>query len=263
MAVNDICIVPTHKRDELLFLCLEAVRAQDSKLPIIVFSDRGHHSQDLSYSCAKFGAELVVRPHGLGYGNSFNVIEGMRYAVSLGVEMVHCIEDDTILHRGYLDWARPMLREGGKEFRFACALGRIPDDRLSTWYTSPCVSWNSRALMQCLEKVPLGYFAPTREEMQKIVDAAFPGSRFHFGSAEQDGFFLRCLEFFRWRTAYPEHCLASHIGAWGYNRHGHNPPAGTFEERVHFCRKLLHDREKRTEMFGKRITDSEMEGLAR
>ena len=54
--------------------------------------------------------------------------------------------------------------------------------------------------------------------------------------------------------------LASHVGAWGYNRHGHQRPTGSFEDRIAFCRALLKDERRRIELFGQDITKKEMEG---
>lgn len=256
---NEIVMVPTFARNELLWLCLEAIRLQDAKVKIVVFSDRGHEGAELAETCSKFDAHWMVRRKTIGFGNSFNVIEGLRFCSAFGTvdDIVHAIEDDTIIHPGYLAWARAHLASGN----YAVALGRIPGDTLSTWYESPCASWNVGCLSLCLEKLPIGYFADTREEMQKVVDAAFPHSKFQFGSAEQDGFFLRCLEFFKWKTAYPPHSFASHIGAWGYNRPTDKGPDGTFEERVAYCRALLYDKQRRTELFGQAITEREMEGM--
>ena len=255
---SEIVMVTTMARDALLFLCLEAIRREDAKVPIVVFSDRGYRSRDLDEICMGFDAGLVVRESAIGYGNSFNVIESMRQCVGTGAKLVHAIEDDTILHRGYFDWVRNAL----STTMYACALGRIPGDTGTTWYESPCVTWRAECLSKCLELVPLGYFAETREAMQKIADAAFPHSKYRFGSAEQDGFFLRCLEFLKWKTAYPDHSFASHVGWWGYNREGGKPPAGTLDEQIAECRKLLRDKARRTELFGERITNSEMGGMA-
>jgi hypothetical protein len=262
--MKELCAVFTWRRDELLWLCLEAIRNQDQKIPIVVFSDRGYQSAELYAACEKFSATAYIRQKTIGFGNSYNVIEGLRWAVSHGIDIVHAVEDDTILHTGYLDWARTQLaisRAGIPQF--AVTLGRIPADITSTWYEAPCASWNASCLALCLEKVPLGYFADSREEMQKILDAAFPNSRYRYGSAEQDGFFLRCLEFFKWKTAYPAHSYASHLGFFSsdYNRPSSLRPDGAFEERVAFCRKLLYDKQRRIELFGQAITEREMAGL--
>lgn len=264
--LKEVVIVPTFARDPLLYLCLEAIRREDPKILIVVFSDRNWRSQNLMFVCEKFRAHLNVRETTIGYGNSYNLIEAMRFAVGTGFEIVHVIEDDTILHgTGYFDWARQKLAlEHGTLPNpvYACALGRKPADLLSTWYTSPIVSWDAARLTEALEKVPLGYFANSREEMQKAVDAAFPQSRYRFGSAEQDGFFLRALEFFKWKSAYPEKDFASHLGIAGYNSPPERKmPDGTLEEQVTWFRKLLYDRARRTEYFGASPTDREMEGL--
>jgi hypothetical protein len=267
--MNEIVAVFTYKRDELLYLCLEAIRKQDAQVEIFVFSDRNHVSEDLFQTCADFDAGISFVNFRnrfsflFGFGNSSNVIKGMKFSLSvpcLYPRFVHCIEDDTIIRSGYFDWARVKLERG----RYACALGRIPGDTASTWYESPCVCWQAEALCRCLELIPDGYLeATTREEMQLILDHCphFKNSKFRYGSAEQDGFFLRCLEYFGWNTAYPPHSFASHIGWWGYNREGGTPPTGTFEERIEACRKVLHDRQRRIELFGQRITESEMEGM--
>ena len=68
---------------------------------------------------------------------------------------------------------------------------------------------------------------------------------------------MRVIEYFGWKTAFPEKPLATHLGAWGYNREGHAGPDGTFEQRVQWCRDLLANRERRIELFGRRIVDLE------
>jgi hypothetical protein len=97
------------------------------------------------------------------------------------------------------------------------------------------------------------------------LDAAFSKSKFVYGSAEQDGLFLRCLESLKLKSWYPPYDLASHLGffSFNYNRDWDLRPQGTFEERIAACRKVLHDREKRTELFGARITENEMGGMLR
>lgn len=269
---NDICVVTTYKRDELLYLCLEAIRVEDSAIEIWVCSDRGHRSEDLEATCANFNAQLTVLPPHDRFGNSLNVLRALRLGTEIkrpAAQIVHLVEDDTIIYPGYFDWARNKLTFNDERIPkakpasiYAVALGRIPADTLSTWYESPCVSWNAKCLKQCLDLVPHDYIATSREAMQTCLDGAFPRSRFIYGSAEQDGFFLRCLELLAWKSGYPDRSFASHLGWWGYNREGGTPPAGTFLERVKECRRVFRDRQKRMELFGQGITDREMGGMA-
>ena len=264
--MKDCVAVFTWKRDPLLYLCLEAIRREDQQIPVIVFSDRGYCSNELLMTKEKFGAKLVVHHHNGGYGNSDNVLSGMATCVNdPELEILHCIEDDVIIHQDWFAWARAILNSGkahSGEPTFAVALGRLPGDPPSTWYESPCISWNTSCLRQALAMVPKDYCGPTREDLQKAADRAFPNSRYRYGSGEQDGLFLRIIEHFKWRTAFPDHAYASHIGFYGYNQPtGRQEPEGTFEQKVEFCRKLLYDKARRTEWFGQSITEREMKWL--
>jgi hypothetical protein len=256
---TEIVIVPTYKRDELLYLCLEAIRKQFEGT-VWAMSDRCAESPEL-YSMEKnFRATIFVRSEHPYYGNSFNALESLCWAIQpeYEYETISIIEDDTILHPGYFAWARGMLNTK----RYAAVCGHV-GNALDTWYTSPCASWRAENLKQCLELVPTYYLeARTREEMQRILDGApqFKKSKFKYGSCEQDGFFLRCIEHFGWRTAFPEKPLCAHLGWFGYNRDGHSAPTGNFEQRIQACQDLLANKQRRVELFGQRIVELELEG---
>lgn len=262
--MREICIVPTYQREELLWLTLEAIRAQapPTELTVIVFSDRGAWSEELERTKFEFMACTGVVTAHCYYGNSFNVLDACKrmLAVYPEAEIVHLIEDDTILHPGYLTWARGQLGSG----QFAAVCGHIGNQQ-DTWYTSPCASWKADKLAECLKLTPDGYFCETREGMQKALDSSldFARSKFRYGSAEQDGFFLRCIEYFGWRTKFPEKPLCTHAGFFGYNRNGDTQrPAGDLQERIAYCRVLLANTQRRYELFGTRITDLELAGQA-
>jgi|SRR5579859_958346 len=261
--MKEICIVPTWERDELLFLCLEAIRKADPRVTIAVFSDRGYKSDDLVQICLSANANLfITEPHNY-YGNSFNLISGARFAIDTEYEIVHLIEDDTIIHPNYLEWARRTLEIGdyyrGDQYAAVCA--RIPSKHLASWYESPCASWNANYLRKALSHVVPEYFATTRQEMQRVIDTKmFPKSRYARGGAEQDGFFLRCVEHYKWKTRFPEKPLATHLGHYGYNRRGSAPPEGDLTQRIAFSRELLKNERKRIELFGQDITVKEMAG---
>lgn len=267
--MRETVAVFTYRRDPLLYLCLEAIRREDQQIGVTVYSDRGENSPRLREICKTWGAGLSVNMQPKGHGNSSNIIRGMEASL-IGTDIVHIIEDDTILHgAGWFKWARKILAplEGAYTFEhkpsnYAVALARMPGDPPSTWYESPCVSWNSEHLAIALQHIPDGFFAPNRLAMLAVLDAAFPKSRYRMGSGEQDGFFLRVIELRGWRTAFPPQAFASHLGFYGYNQPvGRTEPPGTFEEQVDFCRKLFRDKERRYELFGQGMTDREMAGM--
>ena len=258
--MSEIVLVPTFNREELLWLCLEAIRREDPKITIRVYSDRGADSDDLRDIQRAFETELVIRGNHRYYGNSFNLLNAMRIALREDAELsiVHLIEDDTILHPGYFTWAR--LKLSTKQY--ACVCARISE--VPNWYESPCVSWDADHLARALEHLVPNYLdGQTREQMQKVLDAEmFPKSRYLRGGAEQDGFFLRVIEEHGWRTLFPNTALASHVGFWGYNRPpGHKRPTGSLQERVEFCRQFLNDLDRRRQMFGHRIANAEWGGM--
>ncbi len=270
--MSEICIVTTFQREELLFLCLEAIRRDDPDIPIIVFSDRAATSDDLTKTCDIFKAHLRIREQHNRYGNSWNLLMAATWAVQQA-EIVHFIEDDTIVHRGYFEWARNTLlstapKTLGTQIEaaaYACVCGHIGSPHQVNWYTSPCASWNSDYLKIALGHVTPGYLqAETREEMLRVIDTdIFPKSKFKRGGSEQDGFFLRCIEAHGWRTAFPPDPLATHFGFFGYNRPPEvKRPEGEFPQRVQFCRDLLANYRRRVELFGKSTTDKEM-GVAK
>ena len=109
---------------------------------------------------------------------------------------------------------------------------------------------------------PVRFRLGTREKMQHVLDTiVFPQSKYLKGGAEQDGFFLRCLEHHGWKTKFPPKPLATHLGYRGYNSPpGRNVPRGTLEERVQWVRELATNRQLRSDWFGQRITEEEMGG---
>ncbi|HVI10434.1 MAG TPA: glycosyltransferase [Candidatus Binatia bacterium] len=256
----DICVVTTFQREELLYLCLEAIRTNDPKVSIWVFSDRGAKSEELLATCDKFEASLSVRGQHDTYGNSWNLLGSLiEIMATTSFDFIHIIEDDTILHRGYLAWARERLASR----QFACVCGRIGSPHITNWYESPCASWITGALADALAHVIPDYFSDDRKEMQRILDEKiFPESKYKKGGAEQDGFFLRCIEYHGWKTLFPNKPLATHLGWWGYNSPPlREKPTGAFSDRVEACRNMLRNIPRRRELFGHRITDEEVAGM--
>jgi hypothetical protein len=236
--MREIVVVPTLDREPLLHLCLEAIRKQEPNIPLRIFLDKLHHEN---------------------YGNTSNAIAALQEGTNKA-DSVHYIEDDTIVHPGYFEWARKALAEPN----VAAVCGRIPSEHFENWYSAPCASWNADKLCIALSHVTPKYLAAkTQEEMRVIVDEQmFPKSRFYrCYSPEQDGFLLRCIEHYGWQTRFPPKPLATHLGYGGYNRPAEPWPTGSFEEQVQWFRDLLVDRPRREKIFGKHVTDLEWEAL--
>lgn len=260
---EEVCIVATFGREELLLLSLEAIRKAAPDLTVKVFPDRGSCTRDVLRICREFNCSVHPRPFHRKFGNSYNLLSAMQSVLIIdNPQIVHLVEDDTIVHPDYFLWARNKLRSDGSDYAAAYAHCSDTDTR-TKWYESPCASWDADHLKKALSAVPDGYFAETREEMKKVLRAAFPKSKAaRSGAGEQDTFFLCCIEAFDWKTVHPKRPLATHLGFWGYNRPpGVSGPTGSFPERVEACRKFLTDKAARGVHFGERITTLELEGM--
>jgi hypothetical protein len=253
-----VIVTATDERAELLYLCLEAIRRDDNEITVCVFVDRSNGCVDLRSAAEKFKALVSdCKRENRSYGNSFNTLDACNWAVNYrDFEIVHLIEDDTLIHKGYFSWARESL----KRCEVACA--RIDSPHIPNWYESPCVSWNATFLRRALEHVVPEYFSSDRLVMQRVLDEKmFPASAYKKGGAEQDGFFLRCIEHHGWKTKFPPKPMATHLGWWGYNSPpGRERPTGSFAERIAQCRAMLTNVQRRKELFGHRITEAEMSG---
>lgn len=265
---SEIVIVTTYKREELLWICLEAIRREDEQIPIFVFSDRAAESDDLRAATKAFHAGMMIRRNHHFYGNSWNLLDACEAVCETNqFDIVHLIEDDTLIHPGYMKWAREQLGweylTDPKEPTYAAVCGRIPSPHIPNWYESPCASWNAKYLKEAIAHVVPEYFSENRDKMQDVLDTVvFPKSKYLKGGAEQDGFFLRCIEHHKWRTCFPPKPLATHLGWFGYNcPPGRERPTGGLVDRVAQCRAMLKDVQKRKEYFGHRITEQEMEGV--
>src|SRR4029077_8769279 len=115
---------------------------------------------------------------------------------------------------------------------------------------------------EALARVVPEYHASDRLDMLKALDQQmFPHSKYKRGGAEQDGFFLRCIEHCGWKSKFPTTPLATHLGWDGYNSPPlREKPQGPLVDRVRQCRAMLENREERKKLFGHRITDSEWQG---
>jgi hypothetical protein len=162
-----------------------------------------------------------------------------------------------------LNWARTEIHNAAfAGINLACVCGRIGSPHITDWYESPCASWRGEYLAKAISHVLPEYFSDDRLKMQRVLDEQmFPNSKYKRGGAEQDGFFLRCIEHYKWKTRFPNKPLATHLGWYGYNSPPlREKPPGGFAERIQHCRAMLANREERKKLFGGRITESEWAG---
>jgi hypothetical protein len=236
--IPEAVIVPTFERSEFLYVCLEAIRTVEPKIPIHVFPDRGTDETEI---CEKFNAVHHLTLKHSYHGNSFNVLEALKWAYHQGIQLTYVIEDDAIIDSSLFTWSRDALAKSLDSFA-ACGWRYSPDAIISDgpdlkipWYLSVCAAIPRRSLFGIVQHARLEYYS----DMQGYLDRAYPASNrrgsMHY---EQDGLVLRVMESENKRCVWPRRPCATHCGFRGYHMSS-DRPEGTLEERVAILKLAL------------------------
>jgi len=264
---RECVIVPTFARNHYLHCCLKRIRQQDKRIPIIVFSDRGDDNPELRSVCQEFWAGLEIAPIHNYYGNSFNVLEALRWAYSQRIELVHVCENDFMQSPDCLDWHRKVHDLFDDIF---CACGwvfnrqaPIADDlAFAPWFYSPNYSIRRKKLALIVKHANPLYFQNMREYILKT----FPNSILHAQGAqentgfyEQDSIFQYCIEESHGQVAWNGIAKGCHVGAGeGYNRPSGPKFEGTLAERIAQVEELIGDPWWRAELFTREVVEREI-----
>ena len=238
--MKEMVIVPTFSRSDLLYCCLEAIRRAEPKIPIEVFPDRGTKEIEI---CTKFNATHHLTIQHSYHGNSYNMLEALKWAASKGAQRVFVIEDDTIVDPSFFSWCRTALLNHPDAFA-ACGWRFSPDavaedgpDFMVPWYLSVCSCLPAPSLVSIIAHARPEYYG----DMQQYLDSTYPNSprrgSMHY---EQDGLALRVCEAQSQRCVWPRRPRATHCGWYGYHMDG-KPLGGSLEERVRVLKLILEN----------------------
>lgn len=270
--IDECVIVPTYKRNHFLWACLRRIRVQDQDVPIIVFSDRGEDNEELRHVCKTFEADLKIMPIHDYYGNSFCVMEALRWAYEeemwggRWLNLIHVCEDDFMQTQDCLAWHRKVNDLFSDLF---CSCGwvfnrqaPISDDlAFAPWFYAPNYAITREKLAQVVKHAnPLYY-----NDMAKYVLKVFPDSILHAKGMqentqfwEQDALFQYCIEADKSQVAWNGIAKGSHVGASGYNRPTGPKFEGSLQERVAQVEGLIEDHYWRAELFTREVVEREI-----
>jgi DNA-directed RNA polymerase subunit RPC12/RpoP len=200
-------------------------------------------SQSPSEVCSRYNAIHHFTIATTYHGNSFNVLEALKWAHLQNVSLAHIVEDDAIVTPDFFQWSRAALESRPTLFA-ACGWRYSPDalppadgpDIIIPWYLSVCASLPRRSLVAILQHAKPEYYA----DMKGYLDAAYPGSHrkgsMHY---EQDGLCLRVCESMSQSCAWPRRPRATHVGWKGYHQPQGKEIPGTLDERIAVVRLLI------------------------
>jgi hypothetical protein len=264
--VKEVVLVPTFQRNEFLYCALKRIREQDEKVKVMVFSDRGEDNEELRSVVRQWNCHLRIASIHDFYGNSFNVLEAMRWAVECKFDLIHILEDDCMPHPDWLAWYRDTHETFDDIF---CACGwvfnlhaPITDDYMfAPWFYAPSSSWKRNKLALVTKHANPRYFC----DMQRYVLDNFPKSILHDKGKqrttkffEQDGLCQFVMEQDKSQVAWRATTLIDHVGIAGYNKPDGQKFEGTLEERIAQVEALVADHYWRADIFSRKIVEREI-----
>jgi hypothetical protein len=263
---KEACCVLTYQRNHYLYCCLKRIREQDKKIPIVVFSDRGEDSAELRSVCGEFWAGLEMIPRHDYYGNSYAMMEMLRWAYGQQIELTVVTEDDFMQGPNCLAWYREIHDMFADIF---CACGWVfnrqapieNDLMFAPWFYSPSYSVRRDKLAHVVKHANPLYYNGMREYVLKT----FPDSLLHAKGAqentgfwEQDAVWQYCIEEQKAQVAWNGIAKGSHLGASGYNRPSGPKFEGTLAERIAQVEDLIADEYFRAELFTREVVEREI-----
>ena len=265
--MKDLVLIPTYTRPEYLYLCLEYLanseRTSSEKEFWICqdFRQNDDHRYRMIFNWTnevieRFRGPLNIQkfttnPH-VYEGNTFNVLESYRRAISTDARYIYLVEDDVLVRPDFFRWheaAQEVEPETMCSIAYRCSRNHEartdvtdPEAYFTTArdYASIGVCWKKENLLPVVEHATHAYYANLDGYMLKT----FPGNRFADCFCEQDGLIMRLL----WQQkAFTTWCYTPrsfHLGFYGYHRPNGKRPDGFWEQKVGMLKSLISDPER-------------------
>jgi hypothetical protein len=271
--MKELIVIPTYKRPEMLFYCLSLLRNFAPEIPVAVFPDRGTlNDKETLEVLDAFDPDLVqgmLVPEHDYYGNTYNVMEALRWAYCTRAELIYYIEDDVMIHEDFFAWHREMHEEFGDDI-FA-AMGWVfnhyapitVDPMFQPWYYAIGTSFKREKLAHIVEHATPRYYEAMPEYVQKTFKNSILNSPINITHYEQDGLIQRVIDVDKSQTVCSGIARCSHLGVFGYNRGWEKRDdffgdAKTFEARLAKISQLIGDPYWRASLFGRAIVEREI-----
>lgn len=233
--MQDLVLVPTFDRPEMLWLCLEHLAqcptVKDVQIRVVVDAHIGQpppNKAEIEAVLEKFpqlSLQVGYRTPHQFHGNSYNLLMAYQDAYHTEAEFVYLVEDDVMVHPLFFAWHR--LQHQDPEL--GCSIAVVKEPQYGV-YASLGVCFRRERLKMIVPHCRVGYFQNMREYC-----------RVHFSrmksDCEQDGLFCRLLV--GKTVVWASTSLAQHVGWYGYHRKRSIRPQGTLPERYKQVKRAL------------------------
>lgn len=272
--MREVTIIPTFKRPEMLFYCMSLIRAADPKMPIVVFPDRGTASdKELQGVIDSFDPDITVAmfvPEHDYYGNSYNVMEALRWAYNSNCPTIYYIEDDVMVHPDFFAWHREIHEDCFDQNLFA-SMGWVfnqhapisNDVQFQPWYYAIGTCFKRDKLGLIVQHATPRYYDAMPEYIEKTFHGSALNSPINISHYEQDGLIQRVMDVDKSQTVACGIAKCTHLGMFGYNqgwekREDFFADTNGFDDRVAKLSRLVGDPYWRAQLFGRAIVEREI-----
>jgi hypothetical protein len=275
--VKEIVIVPTYKRDAMLYVCLKRIRRVYDGL-ILVGSDKGHFTDSLIWTIKEHGAELKVLDKHEYHGNTMNAGELLRFAYNAGFDLIHYVEDDAFVDDRWRQWTLDLHERNDRMF---CTAGWVGNQQMPygeatyylPWIYIPQFSIKKDKLGKIVHHLGWSYYG----DMAGWIQHRFPNSLLKKYSTmavnhyEIDGLIQHIImEDPSCQVAWNAKPTVMHMGFGGYNRGGYETYESFFEDcgpsfqaGIDKIERLAEDPYWRAAVFTRHIVEKETGPLPR
>ena len=261
--MRDVVIVPCYERPEYTCLGLQYLsRARGIRDKEVWLCQDNHENglivdpnnapKDFAevalYLGMTFGSRAVYRsiaPHST-YGNSKNLVDGLKAAYDSGAERIFLVEDDIIVAPDIFEWHEAVLEEKDVFVSCATALNKSahfqvngpnamdPSDD-SAAYKTVQGAYSSHAV------------AFKRKNLDRLLSYVTSFSKWESGF-EQDMLTQRFMRIVHKASAWPYVPRAYNVGVYSYHINTGRKLTGTLKEKTRALDQIIHDPDKLRDM---------------
>lgn len=269
--MREVVIVPTYRREELLYACLSRLRGYDGDIPIHVFPDRNTYAT-VKPVCDLFEAEAHLVLDNDWYGNTSNVMNAYLWAFNTGYDRVFYVESDVMIHSDFFSWHREQHDNFPGIFAsMAWIFNReapISDELMfQPWIYSIGLCFSRPKLEKIVEHATPKYYGDMPGYIERRFKNSKLGSPFGAVHYEQDGLLQRVMEEDGSQVVSSGIAKCSHVGF--VRSYGDGTPEDyekflgltngmTFAERVERVEAFIADPYARMDVFGRALVEREI-----
>lgn len=237
--VTHTVLVPAWRRPDMLHACLTRLEAAVTPgVSVVVSLDRGSDPACRTVAetfSRRFHSIYLREMHSHPFrGNSYNVISGIKDCLKMGADLLHIVEEDILVSRGYFQYHEAMHEVAPTAFAVSACRNQnqIRPVSAAAYLHASYQSLGVSLRAEVAERVAAHDTPSYYGNMVGYCAKVFTSSIIPAGHAEQDGLINRIRESAGGRTVYTTRPRAFHAGFHGYNRPGTRLSGGSVAERA-------------------------------